>query len=148
MLFFNLSLLFFGILHSNGYIFPFLLCFLLLFFSQLFIRPPQTAILLFSCLFLGMVLLPVSCTMSQTSIHSSSGTLSIRMNGISSLTKAPPQICQAPSALWWYNEKSATGRRSSSSCHIHLRLSASITVQNEFLLFISYSIYVVAAVLK
>ena len=28
--------------------------------------------------FLGMVLLPVSCTMSQTSIHSSSGTLSIR----------------------------------------------------------------------
>ena len=27
---------------------------------------------------LGMVLIPVSCTMSQTSIHSSSGTLSIR----------------------------------------------------------------------
>ena len=26
---------------------PFLLCFLLLFFSQLFVRPPQTAILLF-----------------------------------------------------------------------------------------------------
>jgi len=42
-----LSLLFFGTLHSNGYIFPFLLCFLLLFFSQLFVRPPQTAILLF-----------------------------------------------------------------------------------------------------
>ena len=34
-------------LHSYGYIFPFLLCFLLLFFSQLFVRPPQTAILLF-----------------------------------------------------------------------------------------------------
>ena len=30
-----LSLLFFGTLHSNGYIFPFLLCPLLLFFSQL-----------------------------------------------------------------------------------------------------------------
>ena len=29
------------------YIFPFLLCFSLLFFSQLFVRPPQTAILLF-----------------------------------------------------------------------------------------------------
>ena len=29
------------------YIFPFLLCFLLLFFLQLFVRPPQTAILLF-----------------------------------------------------------------------------------------------------
>ena len=31
-------------------------------------------------LFLGMVLIPVSCTMSWTSIHSSSGTLSIRCN--------------------------------------------------------------------
>ena len=28
--------------------------------------------------FLGMFLIPVSCTMSQTSVHSSSGTLSIR----------------------------------------------------------------------
>ena len=28
-------------LHSNGYIFPFLLCILLLIFSQLFVRPPQ-----------------------------------------------------------------------------------------------------------
>ena len=28
--------------------------------------------------FLGMVLIPVSCTMSRTSVHSSSGTLSIR----------------------------------------------------------------------
>ena len=42
-----LSLLFFGTLHSNGCIFPFFLCVLLLFFSQLFVRPPQTAILLF-----------------------------------------------------------------------------------------------------
>ena len=40
-------LLFFGTLHSDAYIFPFLLCFPLLFFSQLFVRPPQTAILLF-----------------------------------------------------------------------------------------------------
>ena len=31
----------------NGYIFLFLLCFLLAFFSQLFVRPPQTTILLF-----------------------------------------------------------------------------------------------------
>ena len=30
--------------------FPFLLCFWLLFFSQLFVRPPQTAILLFCIL--------------------------------------------------------------------------------------------------
>ena len=37
----------FWTLHSDAYIFPFLLCFLLLFFSQLFVRPPQAAILLF-----------------------------------------------------------------------------------------------------
>ena len=35
------SLLFFGTLHSNGNIFPFLLCFSLLFFSQLFVRALQ-----------------------------------------------------------------------------------------------------------
>jgi len=41
--------LFFGkfIISSNGYIFPFLLCLLLLFFSQLFVSPPQTTILPF-----------------------------------------------------------------------------------------------------
>ena len=39
-------IIFFGTLHSKGYIFPFLLCFPPLFFSQLFARPPQTAILL------------------------------------------------------------------------------------------------------
>ena len=32
---FTFTLLFFGTLHSDGYIFPFLFCFLLLFFSQL-----------------------------------------------------------------------------------------------------------------
>src|SRR5574337_1311052 len=75
----HLSLLFFGTLHSDVYIFPFLLCFSLLFFSQLFLRPPQTAILLFLHFFsMGMVLIPVSCTVSPTSFHSSSGTLSIR----------------------------------------------------------------------
>ena len=60
-------LLFFGTLHSDAYIFPFLLCFLFLFFSQVFVRPPQTAIFLFAFFFpMGMVLIPVSCTMSQT----------------------------------------------------------------------------------
>src|SRR5574342_687708 len=44
---FYLSFLFFGTLHSDGYIFPFLLCLLLLFFSQVFVRPPQTTILPF-----------------------------------------------------------------------------------------------------
>ena len=47
-----LSLLFFGTLHSNGNIFPFLLCFSLLFISQLFVRPPQTTILPFCISFL------------------------------------------------------------------------------------------------
>ena len=47
-----LSLLFCGTVHSNGYIFPFLLCLSLLFYSQLFVRPPQT-FCLFAFLFLG-----------------------------------------------------------------------------------------------
>ena len=72
-----LSLLFFGTLHSIGGIFLFLLCLSLLFFSHLFVRPPQTIILPFC---ICMVLITASCTMSQTSIHSSSGTLSIRSN--------------------------------------------------------------------
>ena len=49
------------------------LCLLLVFFSQLFVRPPQTSI--FAFLFLGMVLIITSCTMSRTSAHGSSGTL-------------------------------------------------------------------------
>ena len=40
-----LSLMFFGTLHSDGCIIPFVLCLLLNFFSQLFVRPPQTTIL-------------------------------------------------------------------------------------------------------
>ena len=40
-----LSLLFSGTLHSVGYVFPFLLCLLLLFFHQLFVKPPQTTTL-------------------------------------------------------------------------------------------------------
>ena len=42
-----------GTLHSDGYIFPFFLCPSLLFFSQLFVRSPQTTILPFGFLFLG-----------------------------------------------------------------------------------------------
>ena len=73
-----LSLLLFGILHSNGYIFS-LLCFPLLFFLQLFLTPPQTAILLFlHFFFLVTVLMTASCTMSWTSVHSSLDTLSLR----------------------------------------------------------------------
>ena len=46
-----LSLLFFGTLHSVGYTCPFLLCFLLLFFAQLFLSPPQSTILPFCTFF-------------------------------------------------------------------------------------------------
>ena len=55
---FYLSLLFFETLHSNGYIFTFLFCFLFLFFSQLFLRPHHTTILFFAFLFPGDVLDP------------------------------------------------------------------------------------------
>ena len=47
------SLLFFGTLHSVGYIFPFLLCLSILIFSQRFVRPPQTTIFPFCISFLG-----------------------------------------------------------------------------------------------
>ena len=50
-------------------IFPFLLWFSLHFFSQLFVRPPQTSIFLFCIFFLGIVLIPASCTMSRTIVH-------------------------------------------------------------------------------
>ena len=83
-----LSLLFFGTLHSNGYIFPFLLCLSLL-FSQLFVRLLQITFFPFCISFswgwfwslppvqwFCTVVFTTSCTMSQTSIHSSSGTLS------------------------------------------------------------------------
>ena len=49
-----LSLLFFGTLLSDGYIFPFLLCLSLLLFSQMFVRPPQTTILPFCIYFFGV----------------------------------------------------------------------------------------------
>ena len=67
-----LLLLFFGTLHSNGYIFPFLLCFLLLFFSQLFVRPPQTTILLFCISFSwgwSCSLSPVKCHEPPSIVH-------------------------------------------------------------------------------
>ena len=46
-----LSLLFFGTLPSNGHMFAFLLCLVLLFSSQLFVRPPQTTIFSFCICF-------------------------------------------------------------------------------------------------
>ena len=45
------SLPLFGTLHSDGYVFPFFLCLSLLFFSQLFAKPPQTTIMHFCITF-------------------------------------------------------------------------------------------------
>ena len=47
------SLIFFGTLHSDGYLLRLLLCLSLLFFSQLFVRPHQKPFCLFAFLFLG-----------------------------------------------------------------------------------------------
>ena len=54
------------------YIFPFLLCFLLRFFSQLFVRPPQTVILLFCISFSwawSWFLSPVQCHKHPSIFH-------------------------------------------------------------------------------
>jgi len=59
-------------LHSDAYIFPFLLCFSLLFFSQLFVRPPKTAILLFCISFpwgWSWSLSPVQCHEPPSIVH-------------------------------------------------------------------------------
>ena len=62
-----------------GIYLSFSLCFLLLFcFIAIWKASSQSHFAFLHFFFLGMVLIPVSCTMSQTSAHSSSGTLSIR----------------------------------------------------------------------
>ena len=82
----HLSLLFFGTLHSDRYIFPFLLCLSLLFFSRLLVSPPQTSILPFlHFFFLGIVWVTTSYTVLWSPIHSSSGTLSLRSNPLNLL---------------------------------------------------------------
>ena len=67
-----LFLLFFGTLHSDAYIFPFLLCFSLPFYSQLCVRRPQTAILLFCISFSwgwSWFLSPVKCHEPLSVVH-------------------------------------------------------------------------------
>ena len=62
----------FGTLHSNGNIFPFLLCFSLLFFSQIFVRPPQKTILPFCISFpwgWSWSLSPVQCLKPPSIVH-------------------------------------------------------------------------------
>ena len=69
---FPISLLFFGTLHSDAYVFPFLICFSLLLFSQLFVRAPHTAILPF-CIFFSCnrfcPLSPVQCHEPPSIVH-------------------------------------------------------------------------------
>ena len=76
-----LSFLFFGALDSDGYIFPFSFAFHFSSFLSYICKASsdnQFAFLHF--FFLGMVLITTSCTMLQTSVHSSSGILFIRSN--------------------------------------------------------------------
>ena len=78
----HLSLLFFGTLHSNGNMYvsfsPLSLASLL---SSTICKASSDKHFAFLHLFfLGMVLITISCTISRTSIHSSSGTPSIRSN--------------------------------------------------------------------
>jgi len=72
-----LSLLFFGTLYVDGYIFPFLLCFLLLFlFSAICKASLDNHFAFLHFFFLEVVFITASCAMSWTSVLSSSGTLS------------------------------------------------------------------------
>ena len=74
-----LSLLIFGTLHSDGYIFSFHL-YLSFLFSAICKASSDNHFAFLDFFFLGMVLIPASYTVSWTFIHSSSGTLSIRSN--------------------------------------------------------------------
>ena len=71
----HLSLLFFGTLHSDGYIFPFLLC-----LSLLVLDLCKTSLddhfAFLHFFFFVLVLITACCIVLQTSVHSSSGTLS------------------------------------------------------------------------
>ena len=75
-----LSSIFFGTLHSNGYLSFFPLPFASLLFSAICKGLSFNHFALLHFFFLGMVLILASYTMSQASVHSSSGTLSIRFN--------------------------------------------------------------------
>ena len=99
-------------LHSGRYIFPFLLHLLLL-FSQLFVALLKETFFPFA-FFLGMVLITTSYTMLQTSVHSSSGTLSTRStpfnlfvtsipewsNGLPYFLQFNPELCNMECIVW------------------------------------------------
>ena len=68
------------LLQSNGYIFPFVLCFLFLFFSQLFVDLLRQPFCFFAFLFLGDGLAPCLLYNVMNLLHSSLGILSITSN--------------------------------------------------------------------
>ena len=69
-----ISLIFSGILHSVGYIFPFLPCLSLPFLPQIFIKSPHTATFLL-VFFFELLLITASFIRLGTSVHSFPGTL-------------------------------------------------------------------------
>ena len=73
-----LSLLFFGTLHSNAYVSFSPMPFTSLIFIAVCKPFSENHFAFLHFLFLGMVLISASCIMSWTSIHTSSGNLSIR----------------------------------------------------------------------
>ena len=81
---FYLSLLFSVTLYSVGNILPFLLCFLLLWFPQLFVKPLRQPFAFLHFYLFGMVLVTASCIMSWTSVHNSWSSLSTRSNPLNS----------------------------------------------------------------
>ena len=79
----SLSLLFFETLHSNGYYLSFSpLPFTSLFFTDICKASSDSHFVFLHFFFLGMIFIPASCTMAQTSVHSPLGTLSDLIPGI------------------------------------------------------------------
>ena len=66
-----------------SFLFSFAFCFSS--FSAIYKASSDNHFAFLHLFFLGMVLIPASCTMSQTSIHHSSGTLSIRSKPLNPL---------------------------------------------------------------
>ena len=85
------SLLFFGTLHSNGYLSFSPLRFTSFLFTATCKASSDDHFALLYFLFLGVILTPVSYTMSRISAHSSSDSLSIRSNPLNLLLRLPCQ---------------------------------------------------------
>ena len=86
-----LSLRFFGTLHSNGYLSFSPLRFTSFLFTATCKASSDDHFALLYFLFLGVILTPVSYTMSRISAHSSSDSLSIRSNPLNLLLRS---LCQ------------------------------------------------------